>query len=291
VRIGIDTVDQFGGSFNSYEVGAMTPTSLVDMVKSLHQDLGVDVVEINASVHSVRPDMVTEETLKEIGRYQAKSDVGLTVHLPFRGIDLDNLVEPMRDAAACYQRDLVRAFDANMKVDHYVTHIQSNLLRAIRESKGHTDEAKVRMLARMEDQARRSLETILETCEPKRLAVENLEMGYELPFRLAEEFDTGLCCDVGHLVIEQVDVPGTIAAYLDRIIHFHYHDVIEVEDEGEKKLKDHVALGMGMLDIPATLKVMVDGNFGGVLLVEVVSREYADTSLTVLRKQLQQLTA
>lgn len=289
MKIGINSLDEFGGSLNSYYKEDLNSNSLTKMVKSLHQDLDVDVVEINASARGVRPELITEKTLRELAEYQENTGVMYTVHLPWRGIELANLIEEMREAGANYQRDLIKWFDRWLDVEHYVLHVQGGGMEKVKNSKKIDAESKKRILKKMSDQLRLSMLTILNATDSKRVSVENLEKGWEGPYALAKEFDTSICCDVGHLIIQGADVSKVIENHLDRINHVHYHDVIETESEEEIKLEDHVTLGTGLLNISETLKVLLDNNYEDVLLLEVKERSFADQSIEVLRSHLKEL--
>jgi len=284
--IGVNATEEFGGSLNAYIKETISPLALVDRVRYLHQQLAVDAVELNASAMGIRPGVITEETLQGLRDYQERTNLILTMHLPWRSLDVSELVEPARKAAAAYHKELISYFDEHLDISHYVLHVQAKQLEQIQQSEKLDDAAKQRILQKKQDNVRRSLGEICQDMDPRRLCIENLEYGWEEPYGLAAEFDTSICCDVGHLVVQGLDAAQIMKDNLPRIRHIHYHDVMEVEQDGEKTLKDHVALGMGILDIPATLKVVTDNPFDGVFLLEVATTEWAVKSMDVLQSHL-----
>ena len=102
--------------------------------------------------------------------------------------------------------------------------------------------------------------------------------------RLEENSGTGICCDIGHLILEGADISKVIHAYQDLIREFHFHDAVEwTLQDGKTILQDHVALGSGVLDVKDTRDNMLSHGFDGVLMIEVGRWEAAAESGRVVR--------
>ncbi len=289
MRIGVNTVDEFGGALEAYRRADMHSLSLVEMVKRMHEQLQPEVVEINANVCSIAPQLVTEETLQALGHYQRQTGLQYTVHLPFKVIDISSPSEPVARASAQYFGELIRSFDQHVRVENYVLHLTESQDRAVKHS-SMPQGMKDRLLQTMQDRARRGVEYLLAICEPKRLAIENLLEDYLFPFSVAEEFDTSICCDVGHLILQNAELLDVFGRYLPRIGELHYHDVMTVRDDaGHWVEKDHGALGMGPLNVPETLGFLKEHSYEGILMLEVVRWDYAVTSMDKVRQTLKAL--
>jgi len=73
----------------------------------------------------------------------------------------------------------------------------------------------------------------------------------------------GLCLDVGHLVVTgDLPVEREIARWGDQLIHVHLDDAVGGTHE-------HLMFGQGELDLPATLKALIDVGYQGLAAVEL----------------------
>ncbi len=106
-----------------------------------------------------------------------------------------------------------------------------------------------------------------------RLAIENPFYPFDRIDGIIKDLGLGVCMDVGHLLVNRVDLAAFYSRYGERVSIIHLHGV----DEG----RDHVSLdrispdGFGpILDILR--------RFGGTVSVEVFSFEDLQTSLQFL---------
>jgi sugar phosphate isomerase/epimerase len=75
--------------------------------------------------------------------------------------------------------------------------------------------------------------------------------------------DLGLCLDVGHLVVTgDLPVEKEIERWASRLIHVHLDDAVAGTHE-------HLMFGEGELDLSATLKALVETEYGGLAAVEL----------------------
>ena len=288
MKLGVNTVDLFSGDHIALNVRPdLDEMTLVGAVQHLHEKLGVDVVELPANLMVICPRLFTERTIVALADYQASSGVGYTVHLPFRGLDVSSLCQPIWEASIESYKKIIRQLEEALKVEHYVMHLTEMMLKQV-ESKPHMDsEIKEKIVDAMYVRAKAGIKEILNEAPEGKLLVENIKSGWQKPFAIARELGTGICCDIGHLVLEGADLKHVVDGHRDLIREFHFHDAVEWTLEGGKKiLQDHVALGTGVLDVTDTLDLMLAQGFDGVLMIEVGRWEAAEESVRVVREYL-----
>jgi len=105
------------------------------------------------------------------------------------------------------------------------------------------------------------------------LAVENLGFPFAYIDPLLEACDTGICCDIGHLLAAGVDPVPFIERYAPRISHIHLHDVIVG--------RDHRGLGSGhgIIDLPPIWSALERVGYQGLVTLEVFTTEHIRSSL------------
>lgn len=288
MKLGVNTVDVFSGDHIVLNIRPdLDEFTLVEAVKRTHQELGVEIIELPANLMVICPRLFTNRTVQELAKYQASSSVSYTVHLPFRGLDVSSLCPPIAKASVESYKKIIRQLEEALKVEHYVMHLTEMMLKQV-ESKPHMDqETKGKIVDAMYARAQAGIREILEDAPQGKLLLENIKSGWQEPFRIARELGTGICCDIGHLVLEGADITHVVETHRDLIKEFHFHDAVEWTLEGGKKiLQDHVALGTGVLNVIDTLDLMLAKGFDGVLMVEVGRWEAAQRSVKVVREYL-----
>lgn len=89
--------------------------------------------------------------------------------------------------------------------------------------------------------------------------------GYlELVERLGSDGEhLGLTLDVGHLLVTgDLPVAARIAEFAPRLVHVHLDDIAG-------GVHEHIMFGHGVLDLPATLKALLDAGYDGMAAVEL----------------------
>lgn len=288
IRLGVNTVDLFSGDHIALNIRPdLDELTLVEAVKRTHQELGIDMVELPANLMVICPRLFTDKTIRELAKYQARSGVGYTVHLPFRGLDVSSLCRPIAEASVASYKSIIKILEGSLGVEHYVMHLTEMMINQVRSKPHMSASAKQQIIEEMYAQAKLNVAEILREAPPGKLLLENIKSGWKEPFAIARELETGICCDIGHLVLTGEDVPGVVNLNRDLIKEFHFHDVIEwTFDDGRSILQDHVALGTGVLHVYSTLNVMLQGGFEGVLMIEVGQWEAAERSVAVVRDYL-----
>lgn len=288
IKLGVNTVDLFSGDHIALNIRPdLDELTLVEEVKRTHQELGIDLVELPANLMVICPHLFTSKTISELGKYQASSGVGYTVHLPFRGLDVSSFCRPIAEASVASYKSIISALEESLDVEHYVMHLTEMMLNQVSSKPHLSDSTKQEIISAMYAEAKSNVARILATAPQGKLLLENIKSGWKEPFEIARELDMGICCDIGHLVLAGQDVTQVVEANRELIREFHFHDVIQwTFDDGRSILQDHVALGTGFLDVSSTLDIMLQGGFDGVLMIEVGRWEAAEKSVEVVRNYL-----
>jgi sugar phosphate isomerase/epimerase len=110
---------------------------------------------------------------------------------------------------------------------------------------------------------------------PRAVSLENLDYPIEWIYELSRQTDFRMCMDVGHLLVNRVDVPATYDRFRDHIDVIHLH--------GVRSGKDHLSLAEFGPQDPRWIGEMLK-TFTGSLSLEVFSHEALVTSLDFLEK-------
>ncbi len=135
------------------------------------------------------------------------------------------------------------------------------------------------ILQQFQNNARDSVKTILaETGIPNRkLAVETIEFPLEMLLALANELDTSICFDTGHVLAGfsgPVDFFDVLERCLPRIAEVHLHDCPAYARTQQLGYgKDHQSLGKGDLDVTRFLGRLKQAGFAGPVIFELTVAE------------------
>lgn len=288
MKLGVNTVDLFSGDHLILNaLPELDDLALVQHVQRLRGELGVDLVELPANMLVVCPHLFTERTIQALGEYQQSSGVGYTVHLPFRGLDLSSLAQPVWEASIAAYREIITRLEAELQVEHYVLHLTESMIKQV-EGKAHLDwELREKLFEVMYARAESGLEKILETAPKDKVLVENIKSGWKEPFALARKLGMGVCCDFGHLLLEGADPRVVVEQNRDLIREFHFHGVVERQlDNGRTALQDHQAVDRGVFALEEALELLLADSFSGVLMIEVGRWEAAEASVRAVKAYL-----
>lgn len=73
---------------------------------------------------------------------------------------------------------------------------------------------------------------------PRKISIENLMYPYEWFYPVVKEFDLAVTMDIGHLIVQGLDIEDMNHMFSDRISMIHFHGV----DRSGNKASDHVSL-------------------------------------------------
>jgi sugar phosphate isomerase/epimerase len=210
-----------------------------------------DVELVLFEVDERQDNLPSEEVITSLKELAEEHDLTYTVHLP---LDLRLGVEGDERHRSILKAERTIAATRGLTPQAYIVHLDGREV---------LDGATPRAFDRWREQARRALEIIAgSACDPRRLAVENLEH-YPVGFweRALEGLPTSRCVDVGHLWLEGNDpLPYLESAWQQlRVVHLHGTD-----------RRDHASLNhVEGEKLDAVLRFLVLNKFSGVVTLEV----------------------
>ena len=220
---------------------------------------------------------------------ECQSSLGLTfsVHLLHIGVDIASPYLEQARVAAEEQAKILRC-TRDLGITEYVLHIGKtigSLWDALTDRspalRDHLWEGSLRS-------AHETIPRLLREVEPRRVAVENLEnIPFDLIEPLVQEYDLGLCFDVGHAFLSGLDCAEFFRLHQERITTIHFHDVKGAGQPLRKgRLRDHNGLGLGSLDYQSLLDVFLKANYTGRLVLEILTPEEEAASVDLCRNYL-----
>ena len=263
-----------------------TLRELLASVVTVVKEHDLQVVEIPLDAAFLYPALFTPNVLSQMRLVAEENGFYFTAHLPYMWLDLSSINEKMRETSVqCVLEGLRMGEELNAIA--YPLHLMGERAEAIAAS-SWAEEEKRDFLARMMEQAERSLEEITREVEAAKLCLENLgAVAFEPILSLAKKYKTPLCLDVGHLILQGGDPVAFIEAYFEAIKEVHLHDVVSTGwAEGKPVLMDHQPLGVGSLDLKGVIEALKTRGYEGVLLVEVMNKEDLLRSLATLQPLL-----
>jgi sugar phosphate isomerase/epimerase len=134
----------------------------------------------------------------------------------------------------------------------------------------------------MTSYAAASLEEIITRSEidTKRLALENVEFPFSYTRELADEYDTGICFDTGHLMAKysgDESLREFYEAHKDRIIELHLQDGFYGVKDGTIVKDDHIPIGKGEMPVREFMIELVKDKFKGPVVFELTAEEAAES--------------
>ena len=211
---------------------------------ALCRELGLDFIELNLNVPQYQPGRWDSAAIRRVGETYG---VGFTIHLD-ENLNLFEFNPLVRDA---WERTILDNIDLAKKIGAGVLNMHLN-----RGVVFTLPGEKVYVFQKYLPAYLEGLEKVRDLCESAigdsgiRICVENTA-GW-LPWQVAavdvllESPVFGLTLDVGHDHCTGAGDLEVICARKDRLCHMHLHDAVRPN-------RDHLAFGMGELDLPARL--------------------------------------
>lgn len=280
----------------SMQSGALFPTDLSAQETLAHVgqfdhaglarelwEQGFDPIELGGDLILFLPHTFAKPAIERL--LQLKEEVGLTytVHLPLWSVEPSTPLEPVRQGSTRALIDAIHAVEP-LQPEVHVLHATGPLAAEFTRM-DLPDMARAFALSQFQNQARRSLQEILDaTGLPSRqLAIETIEFPFDMTLELAETLDLSMCLDTGHVLCGfsgPVDLFDALEQMLPRLAEIHLHDA-PAWHPGQPLVygKDHQALGTGDLDLGRLLDRLMDANYQGPVILEqtvdraLISRE------------------
>jgi len=247
---------------------------------------GFNPIELGGDLAMFMPHTFAPPAIERLAALKQEIGTTYTVHLPLWSVEPSTPLAPVRQGSLRAVMDCIRA-TLPLAPEVYVLHATGALASEFYRMRLPAT-AGALILQQFQNNARTSVKTILtETGIPSRtLAVETVEFPFEMTLALAEELDTSICFDTGHVLAGfagPVDLFDALEHCLPRLAEVHLHD--SPWQGPERKIaygKDHQPLGAGDLDLARLLDRLTRANFSGPLILELTV-EQALASLNVIR--------
>ena len=255
------------------------------LIRQIHSQ-GFNLIELGGDLTLFFPQSYTPAAIEKLAALKNELGISFTMHLPLWSVEPSTLLQPVRQGSV---RALVEAVQATLplEIEQYVLHATGALAAEFYQM--HLPEnGKALILRQFQANAKQSIKSLLaETGLPSRkLAVETIEFPFELMLGVAEEMDTSICLDTGHVLAGfsgPIQLFAALEAILPRLGEIHLHDA--PWQGPERKIgygKDHQTLGTGDLDTARLINRLTEAQWNGPIIFELTV-EQAQKSLQVIR--------
>ncbi len=255
------------------------------LVRSMAES-GFRTIELSGDLTLFLPTIFQQKSIETLSHVKEELDLSYTVHLPLWSVEPSTPLDPVRKGSANAIVDFIRSV-MPLNPEVYVFHATGALAAELYRM-SLPEIAKVFILRQFQTKAVESLRWILaETGIPSRkIAVETIEFPLDLTLDLAEELDTSVCLDTGHILAGfsgNVTVEEALEASLPRLAEIHLNDCPQ-HNPKQKVIygQDHRPLGAGDLNLEHILDRLVTAGFQGPVIFELQLHEALE-SLDVIR--------
>ena len=248
---------------------------------------GFNLIELGGDMVLFFPQAFSPANIQKLADLKKELGLTYTMHLPLWSVEPSTLLQPVRLGSLRALMEAVQATQA-LGIEDYVLHATGALAAEFTQMR-IPDAGKALILRQFQANARATIHALLsETGLPSRkLSIETIEFPFELMMELANEADTSICLDVGHVLAGfsgPIQLFDALEAVLPRLGEIHLHD--SPWQGPDRKIaygKDHQALGKGDLDVGRLLDRLAEAKWNGPIIFEL-SGEEARQSLEAIHR-------
>jgi sugar phosphate isomerase/epimerase len=247
---------------------------------------GFRLIELGGDLGMFFPSVYAPDSIQRLAELKEELGLSFTVHLPLWSVEPSTPLTPVRQGSVRAVVDTIRAVET-LQPESYVLHATGALAAEFYRMR-IPEGVRTVLLRQFQAGARESIRTILaETgINSRKLALETVEFPFDLTLELAEQLDTSICLDTGHVLVG-FSGPVTLLEALERCLprlgEIHLHDG---PWQGQELTigygKDHQTLGKGDLDLAGLLDRLQAAKYAGPIIFEL-GIEDALASLQVVR--------
>lgn len=214
---------------------------------------GFNPIELGGDLAMFLPQSYSTQTLEELLELKEARGVEYTMHLPLWSVETSTPQQHVRRGSAQALIDIIKT-TLPLNVERYVIHATGSLASEF-TAMDLPEVGKAIILRQFQTGALESLQTIIRETgiDSRLLAVETVEFPFDLTWELAEQANTSICLDVGHVMSGfsgPVDLFEVLEKVLPRLGEIHLHDSPYWRKEGKVVYhRDHSVLGTGDLDV------------------------------------------
>ena len=181
---------------------AMQYIATFDQVALVRQiaSSGFKLIELGGDLGMFMPQTFAPPTIEKLAALKQELGLSYTVHLPLWSVEPSTPLTAVRHGSVLAVIDCIRATQS-LQPETYVLHAYGALAAEFYRMR-LPESGRMLILQLFQNGARESVKTILaETGIPSRkLAVETIEFPFHILLALANEFDTSICLDTGHIL-------------------------------------------------------------------------------------------
>lgn len=259
-------------------------------------DVGFNHIELVMNMYYFLPNSrgnLTKENMEKLKLLKEANGITYSVHLPFWSVDPSSYIEEIRKSSVDVYVKSIQAVE-ELNPTTYVLHATSGLAAEIYGQKLEDSQKKacIRLFA---ENSRKTVEELIEHMSSmgissRKLALESIKFPFSHSIELANEFNTSVCVDVGHILEGfpgDMNVEEAMRASAGRIGEIHVHDVYRNVDGSRVIVKDHLPLGSGCLNTRELINLIEYTKFDGPIILEM-KFEDAVSSLEKLKSIIMQ---
>lgn len=275
LRIGA-TALSFEGVMEGLKIGSKDNAISFDymsLVKRIVEN-GFKHVELTLDIYYMFPSSFSKENVEG---WKSMKEEGITfsAHLPLLSLELDSPIEDIRKASVNSVVKPVEILE-DLKPLIYVLHVAGPLAAEVNRM-GIGENYKQLFFEALARNASRSVEQIVTSfsdmgLDSRRIALESIEFPFSKTLEIAEEFDTSICIDTGHILAGysgEVGVEEALKKSSGRLSEIHLHDAYKRMKGGRLVTRDHLPLGAGSLNVDSFLQTLKQVMFEGLIVFEL----------------------
>ncbi|MGC8911179.1 MAG: cobamide remodeling phosphodiesterase CbiR [Nitrososphaeria archaeon] len=239
---------------------------------------GFQHIELVLNTHYFFPNpkqLFSKECISALLELKDQFKLTYSVHLPFWSVDPSSHIDEIRNATVETMTGLIENV-IELDPIAYVLHATGEFAAEANKMK-FPPEQKEFLIKFFANNSRIFVKQLVKNLSKlgvpsKKLALESVKFPFKFSIEMAEEFDTSLCIDVGHIhagYTTDVDLKEAFQLSKDRISEIHIHDVVKRVDDGKLFIKDHMPIGSGTLDVKEVLGLIKEVKFCGPLVLEL----------------------
>jgi sugar phosphate isomerase/epimerase len=226
--------------------------------------LGPYLDEIELILFESAPDsLTTRQEIKKIGRLGEKFDLTYNVHLP---LDIRlGAADPFKRKVAIETIQNIMDLTTSLSPSTFTLHLVYD--ETIFEPE---------RIKKWQARIYQSMEQLLDSgIKPESISIENLDYPFEWVEKILNDFKLSVCIDLGHLMVNRIDIKTAFNTYRSRTAIIHLHGAADHQDH----------LSLDTLSQNKTDNVMkILQQFKGVVSLEVFSYKRLVNSLLHLEK-------
>ncbi len=245
---------------------------IAGLAEELHRQ-GFNPIELSGDLSLFAPEVFAPPAIERLMALQQRDGLRYTVHLPLWSVEPSTLQPFVR-------RGSVEAIIATIQTTWplrplaYVLHATGALAAEFYRMK-LPPLARELILRQFKRNAADSIREILAATgiPGRRLALETIEFPLDLTLQLAEELDTSVCLDTGHILAGfagTTDLWSALDLCLPRLAEIHLHDAPRAASgDAPGYGTDHRPLGAGDLDVRRLLERLNQTGWDGPIVFEL----------------------